>query len=511
MAINIKPAFMKRLFSLFLLINNCLWLEALSQSVGIGTSTPNSSAVLDLESTSKGLLIPRLTISKRDAIANPAKGLIIYVIEDSGLFIYNGAWRRLVPADEVWNTNGNTGIDTAVNFIGTTDNKPVKFKVNNNLLLQLDSSGRLQFYGPGNNLFVGYGAGINNSTGVQNHFTGYSAGLSNTTGHTNHFNGFETGHFNTTGSENYFSGTFAGYTNSTGSNNHFTGHLAGANNSTGHNNHFSGFTAGFSNISGSNNTLIGHFTDVGNNNLTNAGAIGYHAIVAQSNSFVIGGTGADAVNVGIGTITPATTLDVKSINANSNIATFRSAGGFGQILVTQGAVTTDLGSNGTGGYTGTNSAGDFSIRTGAISRMFFQHSTGRIGIGTDTPSETLHVAGNIAIDGIIPNQEFQAPVFQGTWANFSNGFAAAGYYKDKEGRVHLRGTVWHGGAPVNTAIFTLPVGYRPSNSGRLSFSVNYDSGPGATCVLISPDGLVQVSCIWPGSHLQLDGISFRAD
>ncbi|NDF99774.1 MAG: hypothetical protein EB101_12860 [Chitinophagia bacterium] len=49
----------------------------LHAQVGIGTATPNSAAALDINSTSKGLLMPRLTTAQRDAIS-PVAGLVIY-------------------------------------------------------------------------------------------------------------------------------------------------------------------------------------------------------------------------------------------------------------------------------------------------------------------------------------------------------------------------------------------------------------------------------------------------
>jgi hypothetical protein len=48
-----------------------------SQNVGIGTTTPSSSARLDVTSTNSGFLPPRMTTAQRDAIANPAPGLMI--------------------------------------------------------------------------------------------------------------------------------------------------------------------------------------------------------------------------------------------------------------------------------------------------------------------------------------------------------------------------------------------------------------------------------------------------
>src|SRR5688500_9097645 len=68
--------------------------------VGIGTTTPNSSAVLELKSTTKGLLIPRMTASQRDSIINPAAGLLIWCTncDPSGeVEIYNtSAWVNMM-------------------------------------------------------------------------------------------------------------------------------------------------------------------------------------------------------------------------------------------------------------------------------------------------------------------------------------------------------------------------------------------------------------------------------
>jgi hypothetical protein len=46
--------------------------------VGIGTETPDASSALDITSTTKGLLIPRMTKTERDAISSAAKGLIVF-------------------------------------------------------------------------------------------------------------------------------------------------------------------------------------------------------------------------------------------------------------------------------------------------------------------------------------------------------------------------------------------------------------------------------------------------
>src|SRR5580765_6204013 len=62
-----------------------------SGSVGIGTTTPNASAILDVSSTTKGALVPRMTKAQRDAITSPAQGLLIYQTNSTiGFYYYDG-------------------------------------------------------------------------------------------------------------------------------------------------------------------------------------------------------------------------------------------------------------------------------------------------------------------------------------------------------------------------------------------------------------------------------------
>ncbi len=57
--------------------------------VGIGTATPNASALLDVSSTTKGLLPPRMTTAQRNTIASPAAGLQIYNTDNNCLEVWN--------------------------------------------------------------------------------------------------------------------------------------------------------------------------------------------------------------------------------------------------------------------------------------------------------------------------------------------------------------------------------------------------------------------------------------
>lgn len=67
-------------------------LAAKSQNVGIGTTSPNPSAVLDVSSTNKGVLLPRMTTAQRNAIVSPATGLTIFNIDDQCTDIFDGAY-----------------------------------------------------------------------------------------------------------------------------------------------------------------------------------------------------------------------------------------------------------------------------------------------------------------------------------------------------------------------------------------------------------------------------------
>ncbi|MCB0383590.1 MAG: tail fiber protein [Psychroserpens sp.] len=66
--------------------------------VGIGTTSPDGSSMLDIESDDKGILIPRMTALERLAIYNPANGLMVYQIDDvKGFYFYDGTtWDRIL-------------------------------------------------------------------------------------------------------------------------------------------------------------------------------------------------------------------------------------------------------------------------------------------------------------------------------------------------------------------------------------------------------------------------------
>ncbi len=78
-------------FYFIVAITFMLPLFALAQdNVGVGTITPDPSAILDLNATDKGILIPRVTQTQRLAIVNPAQGLLVYDISDDTFWYFDG-------------------------------------------------------------------------------------------------------------------------------------------------------------------------------------------------------------------------------------------------------------------------------------------------------------------------------------------------------------------------------------------------------------------------------------
>ncbi|MGB2684251.1 MAG: hypothetical protein WBC43_04470, partial [Olleya sp.] len=111
--------------------------------VGINTTTPDPSSILDVTSTDKGLLIPRIALTSTSdvsTITSPSISLLIYNTATvsnitPGYFYWDGTeWSKLATTKTVnsaWSTIGNAGTDDTVNFIGTTDNQDLVFKRNN--------------------------------------------------------------------------------------------------------------------------------------------------------------------------------------------------------------------------------------------------------------------------------------------------------------------------------------------------------------------------------------------
>ncbi len=97
---NIKFLNMKTFYSLRkILIVAVIFIVGtfqISAQVGIGTTNPNATSILDIQSTDKGVLIPRMTKIQRDNIVTPALGLQIFNTTENTTDVYSGGvWKSL--------------------------------------------------------------------------------------------------------------------------------------------------------------------------------------------------------------------------------------------------------------------------------------------------------------------------------------------------------------------------------------------------------------------------------
>ena len=248
-------------------------------SAGIGTAAPNASSILEMVSTTKGLLTPRMTKTQRDAIVTPATGLMIYQTNSTpGFYYYSGTAWTAVSSKGANTTLSNLVSPTAINqslLPGTTNT------------IDLGSSTRLWknawFGGDAsiNGLTVGTGAGsVSFNTAI-----GSTALVSNTSGTSNSAIGFNTLRNNTTGYYNTASGASALAANTTGYFNTANGAGSLVSNTTGYNNSANGYAALFLNATGYSNIAIGTVALYNNTVGNNLVAIGDSALFNQSMNF----------------------------------------------------------------------------------------------------------------------------------------------------------------------------------------------------------------------------------
>jgi hypothetical protein len=265
---------MKKIYILIysLFISSALLAQEV-KNVGIGTTAPDQSAVLDIQSVNKGLLIPRLTEAQMNTIVNPAKGLLVFKTEvaNSGFFFYNGEkWSPLtngganaIATGDVngWSLTGNAtavaGVKAAAtseSFIGTPAGIPLNFKIGGVTAGVLYSN---------TNLFLGYQSGLSGVGGGS-----YNVGI-----------GAQTLASLTTGNTNTAVGSGALQSNTTGNLNMAIGGLSLNNNTIGVSNVALGHAAMNKNISGGNNVALGKDALFNTNGSFNIG-IGSGALTA---------------------------------------------------------------------------------------------------------------------------------------------------------------------------------------------------------------------------------------
>ena len=141
------PKIMKKLLVFPILLITYL---AVGQ-VGIGTTSPNPDAVLDISSTTSGLLLPRLALTNTNnpsPLTTDVSGMVVYntaIAGDvtPGFYVNDGIdWIRLgSTSNSDWSLTGNAGTTAGINFIGTTDAQDLYLYTNNNEQLRITTGG----------------------------------------------------------------------------------------------------------------------------------------------------------------------------------------------------------------------------------------------------------------------------------------------------------------------------------------------------------------------------------
>jgi hypothetical protein len=239
------------------------------------TTVPNPNVILSIVSGTQGVQLPLMdSIGRLSIVATPSnQGILVYDTTTSSVWYNNGSsWVNLgsIPSAGGWSLTGNAGTVDGTDFVGTTDNTALSFRVNNQPSGRIDPTKQATYFG--------YQAGMNN-TGFANSATGYQALFSNTSGLNNLANGWKALYSNTTGSSNTAIGLSALYTNATGNSNVADGYDALFQNTTGNNNTGLGFQSLSYNSNGNNNTGTGYASLASNSNGNNNTASGFYSLV----------------------------------------------------------------------------------------------------------------------------------------------------------------------------------------------------------------------------------------
>ncbi|WP_181566799.1 hypothetical protein [Aequorivita sp. CIP111184] len=294
--------------------------------VGINTTSPDPSSILDVSATNKGMLLPRVALNgsgDNSTISNPAISLLVYNTSSNGgltpgFYFWSGnKWNTISDTSggggggnsDGWSLAGNS-IDNS-KFLGTTNYNALKLKVNNSQMALFDPHGGLA---------IGYGAvaNENNSVAIGTNASASNSNQATAIGASATASGFQSAALGYNAKAITSNSTLALGNSSTASS--FQATAIGVNSkATTSNNTLAVGTN--SEATGENSSAIGqrakaeaqNSTAIGNSSLAknyNSTAIGNGAVASQNNAVVLGNI-TDA-NVGIGTSTPNinTKLDV---------------------------------------------------------------------------------------------------------------------------------------------------------------------------------------------------------
>ena len=243
--------------------------SAAAQNIGIGTARPQSKLHI-----AGDLRIDSLAVSKAKGLVFHSESGVLKSIKFTGnrndVLRGDGTFSAAEVAGTSWLTTGNAGTDPAVNFVGTTDAQPLRFRVLNTWMGTLTLSHDLVAFG--------FNTLQANTSGSNNIALGAWALEKNTGGSHNISIGVQSLNRNTTGIANIAIGSTALFANTTGEGNIALGGTSLALNNTGQNNIAIGSGSLGANTSGSRNLAIGTFALSSNKSGTELTAVGTEAL-----------------------------------------------------------------------------------------------------------------------------------------------------------------------------------------------------------------------------------------
>jgi hypothetical protein len=243
---------------------------AVHAQIGIGTTSPNPSSLLELQSSSKGLLIPRVSL-----LSTSATSLLVYntsSINDivPGFYYWDSVWKSFkttsIPSSgPYWSVGGNTS--SSAEFMGSVNYSPLQFKVNNNLFAKFHPTG---------GMVLGYGASANdnNSIAIGSNANASAANQATAIGPSSVASGYQSAAFGFGASSTNNSALALGYQS---------------------------VASGYQSVALGNGAVSSAPGSI---------AIGNQATAIQDYSIILGSSGSSSTKVGIGTNTPDEKLHI---------------------------------------------------------------------------------------------------------------------------------------------------------------------------------------------------------
>ena len=366
--------------NLLLALTLCFSVQIGFSQVGINNPTPDASAALDITSTDKGLLIPR--VANTSSVSDPATGLIVYNLSDNQFHYFNGLiWQQII-VDRSFLSDADEDTKVLVEFLPDEDIIRLELAGAEKFTFQSDSTGRSRIDFPSNNDNIGIGD-VNlgsNIGGDRNVVIGMKSFGNNTSGNDNIGHGCRSLESNTTGSNNVGVGSNTIRKNTTGGANVAVGFNALSFNN-GFENTAIGTAAMFNSLTASRNVAVGNAAMLSNLSGGNNVSIGFASMFLNT-------TGGNNIAIGTSALR-------ESISGSRNVAVGLNAMQFNNIGGSNVAFGADaLKNNGDGNN-------NVAIGNNALSNNV--DGTGNVAIGFNaginaTGSNQLYINNNSGVD-----------------------------------------------------------------------------------------------------------------